>query len=92
MANISQIKKFTHVVTSAEAAAFTVIISFLWDSPFYDTNYVITWDVESNDTNLTQASERVAMASITPRGATLSVFTSAPAGTVLTFYVVASHR
>lgn len=46
MANISAIKKVSHVITVDEITAQGGTIPVLWDSPFYDTNYVVNYTIE----------------------------------------------
>jgi hypothetical protein len=52
MANISAIAKTPHVITAQEAAQGYAVVHVTWPSPFYDTNYAITFGVEDTS-NLT---------------------------------------
>jgi hypothetical protein len=95
MANISQIKKVSRVVTQDEFDNdFNIIIEVLWDSPFYDTNYVIAL---SADTSATVAGSQaiyspLSVTNVTPQGftAVLPQEGDSPVGTIV-LHAMATH-
>jgi len=46
MANISTMGRTTYTLTAADILAGFASVPVLWDSPFNDTNYAITWSVQ----------------------------------------------
>lgn len=97
MANISQIKKVTHVVTVAEVSG-AITIPVLWNSPFNDTNYVISWSIEivkAGNAGVSQAGYfPQAIENVTRNGFTAIVdpFDPAVAGDTIAIHAMASHK
>jgi hypothetical protein len=91
MANISAIKKVIHVVTTDEANAGVAAIRVLWDSPFYDTNYVISWTMEIDDT-LVSSSGMLCITDVTPAGFTAQMFVSSILPERIVIHAMASHK
>lgn len=97
MANVSQVKKIKHVVTVAEVSG-SIAIPVLWDSPFNDTNYVISWSVEivkAANPAVSQAGYfPQAIENVTRNGFTAVVdpFDPAVAGDTIAIHAMASHK
>lgn len=89
MANISQLLKASHVVTSAEQAAFKIYVPILWTSPMNDTNYVVHATVELPTGS---GGALVTITNITPTGCTVRAQASYTAGTTVVIHAMASHK
>lgn len=95
MANVSAIKKVRHVVTQAEIDTGTLEVAILWDSPFYDTNYAVSFAVEAEKASniLKYASSNIG--ELSPAGFTTVVILDqalATAGDVIIIHALASHK
>ena len=92
MANISAIKKVIHVVSDDEANAGVAAVRVLWDSPFYDTNYVISFMVEIGDLALVSSTGMLCITDVTPAGFTAQVFVTSILPERLVIHAMASHK
>jgi hypothetical protein len=91
MANVSAIKKTIHVVTADEANAGIAAVRILWDAPFYDTNYVISFTLEVGDADIAN-SGMLCVTDVTPAGFTAQVYVSSILPGPVTIHAMASHK
>lgn len=98
MANISQIKKIIRVVNQADITASNIVVPVLWDSPFNDTNYALSWTIE-----ISKAADLAISAigyfpqtvtNVTRNGFTANInpFDPAVVGDTIVIHAIASHK
>ena len=92
MANISAIKKVIHDVTTDEANTGVAGVRVLWDSPFYDTNYVISFTIEVGTVSIGN-DLAACISDVTPAGFTAQVYVSSilPSERIV-IHAMASHK
>jgi hypothetical protein len=83
MANISAIKKLTFISVDGIGS-----IDVLWDSPFFDTNYAISVNMEVVTGDITD--RVISVTNLSATGFTVNYV--GVAGDVVTLHCIASHR